>query len=63
MPHLPYSARLALSNFYLFPTLNEKLKRLQLADEDKFFGYFEGSGSTKIEYRISGFGDPSSRNE
>jgi hypothetical protein len=37
MPHSPYSLDLAFSDFYLFPTVNEKLERIQLADEDQFF--------------------------
>jgi hypothetical protein len=36
MPHQPYSPDLAPSDFYLFPTVKEKLERIQLADEDKF---------------------------
>jgi hypothetical protein len=63
MPYPPYSVDLAPSEFYLFPTVKEKLERIQLADEDQFFGYFERSGSIKIEYRISGLDAPSSRSE
>jgi hypothetical protein len=37
MPHPPYSSNLALSDFYLFPTVKEKLEPIQLADEDQFF--------------------------
>jgi histone-lysine N-methyltransferase SETMAR len=37
MPHSPYSYDLAPCDFYLFPTVKEKLERIQLADEDKFF--------------------------
>jgi hypothetical protein len=37
MPHHPYSPDLASSDFYLFPTVKEKLERIQLADEDQFF--------------------------
>jgi hypothetical protein len=37
MPHSPYSLNLAFSDFYLFPTVKEKLERIQLADEDQFF--------------------------
>jgi hypothetical protein len=47
----------------LFATVKEKLERIQLADEDEFFRYFEGSWPIKIEYHISGLGEPSSRNE
>jgi hypothetical protein len=36
MPHLPYSPDLAPSDFYLLPTVNEKLERIQVADEDQF---------------------------
>jgi hypothetical protein len=39
MPHPPYSADLAPSDFYLFSTVSEKLEQFQLADEDKFW-YF-----------------------
>jgi hypothetical protein len=35
--HPPYSLDLAPSDFYLFPTIKEKLERIQLADEDQFF--------------------------
>jgi hypothetical protein len=34
MPHPPYSFDLASSDFYLFPTVKEKVERIQLADED-----------------------------
>jgi hypothetical protein len=34
MPHLPYLLDLALSCFYLFPTVKEKLERIHLADDD-----------------------------
>jgi hypothetical protein len=37
MPHPPYSPNLATSDFYFFPTVKEKLERIQLADEDQFF--------------------------
>jgi hypothetical protein len=37
MQHPPYSSDLAPSDFYLFPTVKEKLERIQLADEDQFF--------------------------
>jgi hypothetical protein len=36
MPHLLYSPNLASNDFYLFPTVKEKLERIQLADEDQF---------------------------
>jgi hypothetical protein len=36
MPHPPYSDDLACSDFYLFPTVKEKLERFQPADEDQF---------------------------
>jgi hypothetical protein len=32
-----YSPNLAPSDFYLFPTVKERLERIQLADEDQFF--------------------------
>jgi histone-lysine N-methyltransferase SETMAR len=34
--HPPYSSDLAPSDLYLFPTVKEKLERIQLADEDQF---------------------------
>jgi hypothetical protein len=37
MPHSLYSPDLASSDFYLFPTVKEKLERIQLADKDQFF--------------------------
>jgi hypothetical protein len=37
MLHPPYLHDLASIDFYLFPTINEKLERIQLADEDQFF--------------------------
>jgi hypothetical protein len=37
MPHPHYSPDLASSDFYLFPTVKEKLEWIQLADEDQFF--------------------------
>jgi hypothetical protein len=37
MPHPPYSFDLASGDFYLFPTIKEKLERIQLADDDRFF--------------------------
>jgi hypothetical protein len=36
MPHSLYSLDLVFSDFYLFPTVNEKFERIQLADEDQF---------------------------
>jgi histone-lysine N-methyltransferase SETMAR len=36
LPHPPYSPDLALNDFYLFPTVKEKLERIQAADEDQF---------------------------
>jgi hypothetical protein len=35
MQHTPYSPDLATSDFYLFPTVKEKLERIHLADEDQ----------------------------
>jgi hypothetical protein len=37
MPHPPYSPNPASSYFYLFPTVKERLERIQLGDEDQFF--------------------------
>jgi hypothetical protein len=37
MPQPPYSPDLAPSDFYLFPTVKERLERIQPADEDQFF--------------------------
>jgi hypothetical protein len=37
MPQQPYSPDLVSSDFYLFPTVKEKLERTQVADEDQFF--------------------------
>jgi hypothetical protein len=34
MPHSPYSLDLAFNDFYLFPTVKEKLERIHLVDED-----------------------------
>jgi hypothetical protein len=42
MLYPPYSPNLASSNFYLFPTVKEKLERIQLADEDQFFECLQG---------------------
>jgi hypothetical protein len=36
MPQPPYSSDLFSSDFYLFPTVKEKLKRTQVANEDQF---------------------------
>jgi transposase len=36
MPQSPYSPDLAPSDFYLFPTVKEKLERTQVANEDQF---------------------------
>jgi hypothetical protein len=35
--HPPYSPDLASSDFYLFPTIKEKLKDIQMADEEDLF--------------------------
>jgi hypothetical protein len=35
--HPFYSLNLASSDFYLLPTLKEKLERIQVADEDRLF--------------------------
>jgi transposase InsO family protein len=37
MSSRPYSPDLAPSDFYLFPTIKEKLERIQVADEDQCF--------------------------
>jgi hypothetical protein len=37
MAQPPYSSDLAYNDFYLFPTVKEKLERIQLADENQFF--------------------------
>jgi hypothetical protein len=37
MPYPSYSPDLALDDFYLFPTVKEKLERIHVADEDQFF--------------------------
>jgi hypothetical protein len=34
--HQPYSPDLILSDFYLFPTVKEKLELIQVGDEDEF---------------------------
>jgi hypothetical protein len=34
MPNPPYSPDLGTSDFYLFPTVKEKLERIQVAEED-----------------------------
>jgi hypothetical protein len=36
MPQPPYSPDLTPSDFYLFPTVKEKLERTQVADEEQF---------------------------
>jgi hypothetical protein len=36
MPHPLYSLDLASCDFYLFPTVKEKLERIQVADDDQF---------------------------
>jgi hypothetical protein len=36
MPQPPYSHDLVPSDFHLFPTVKEKLERIQLADENQF---------------------------
>jgi hypothetical protein len=41
-PHQPYSPDLASTDFYLFVTVKEKLKRIQLADEDQFLSACKG---------------------
>jgi hypothetical protein len=41
-PHPPYSSNQAPSDFYLFPTVKEKLERIQLADEEQFFECVQG---------------------
>jgi histone-lysine N-methyltransferase SETMAR len=41
MPQPPYSPDLAPCDFYLFPTMKEKLERTQVADEDQFFESLE----------------------
>jgi hypothetical protein len=37
MPYLFYSPNLASSDFFMFPTVKEKLEQIQVADEDQFF--------------------------
>jgi hypothetical protein len=53
MSQPPYSPDLAPSDFYLCPTMKEKLERTQVADEDKFFWIpasdFEGYRPGRIE--------------
>jgi hypothetical protein len=36
MPQPPYSSDLVPGDFYLFPTVKEKLERTHVADEDQF---------------------------
>jgi histone-lysine N-methyltransferase SETMAR len=42
MPHPPYSPDLASIDFYLFPTVKEKLEQIQLADETSFLSACKG---------------------
>jgi hypothetical protein len=63
MPRQSCSSDPLPRDFHLFPIVKEKLERIQLADEDQFFGCFERSGSTRIECRMSGLGAVSSRSE
>jgi hypothetical protein len=42
MPHPLYSPDLAPSDFYLFPTVKERLERAHVADEDEFFESLQG---------------------
>ena len=35
VPHLPYSPKFALSNFFLFPRMNEVLKEKRFADMEE----------------------------
>jgi hypothetical protein len=37
LKHPPYSPDLAPSDFYLFPTIKEKLKDIQMVDEEDLF--------------------------
>jgi hypothetical protein len=39
MPQLPYSSDLAPSDFYLFPTVKEKLQHIAMRDQDQIFEY------------------------
>jgi hypothetical protein len=41
MSQSPYSPNLASSDFYLFPTMKEKLERTQVADEDQFLNPYK----------------------
>jgi hypothetical protein len=41
LPQPPYSPDLAPSDFYLLPTVKEKLKQIQLADENQFLSLCE----------------------
>jgi hypothetical protein len=44
MPHPPiHSPDLALSDLYSFPTITEKLERIQVTDEDQFFEFLQES--------------------
>jgi hypothetical protein len=42
IPYPPYSPDLTTNDFYLFPTVKEKLERTHLADEDQFFECLQG---------------------
>jgi hypothetical protein len=66
MIHSPYLPDLAPSYFYLFPTVKEKLERMQMIDEDEFLSPardFEAHRSKRIEWRISGLCAASSRSK
>jgi histone-lysine N-methyltransferase SETMAR len=41
MPQSHYSPDMAPIDFYLFPTIKEKLERIHLADEDQLFEYLQ----------------------
>jgi hypothetical protein len=42
MRYPPYSSDIASGDFYLFRTVNEKLERIQLADDDHHFECLQG---------------------
>jgi hypothetical protein len=42
MPQPPYSSDLAPSDFYLFPTVKERLEQTQVAEEHHFFESLQG---------------------
>jgi hypothetical protein len=42
MPQPSFSPGLALTDFYLFPTVKGRLERTQVADEDQFFESLQG---------------------